>query len=130
MRRVKPANWCKDCAKGTELAACKLKGHTLGRRRTNYMYGRDFEYRIMRNLTNLGCLCFRRYGSKGVFDIVAVPPLNAEDPRAMVIQAKKKDYVHPDEMSRIIDLGKRLNARVMVATRSKENALIFRQLLN
>ena len=40
----------------------------------NYKKGRAFEYRIMKFLRNKGYYCLRAYASKGLYDIIAIPP--------------------------------------------------------
>lgn len=62
----------------------------------NYTAGRNFEYRIIRRLRAVGFYCIRSYASKGIADIVAVPPVPGP---ALLIQAKKTKggYVRPDE---------------------------------
>ena len=40
----------------------------------NYVKGRNFEYRVMKFLRMKGYYCMRAYGSKGLYDIIAIPP--------------------------------------------------------
>ena len=54
----------------------------------NYVAGRSFEYRIIKFLINRGYYVVRSYASKGVFDLVAVPPKGSRLSRALLIQAK------------------------------------------
>ncbi len=54
----------------------------------NYVAGRSFEYRIIKWLINRGYYVVRSYASKGVYDLVAVPPKGSRLSRALLIQAK------------------------------------------
>lgn len=72
--------------------------------------GRNFEYSCQNKLRDLGYYVVRSYGSKGVFDLVAIPPLIPVEnfpPGTLLIQCKtskdpkKAGYVRPTELSRL-----------------------------
>ncbi len=66
----------------------------------NYQKGRAFEYRIMKFLRNKGYYCLRAYASKGLYDIIAIPPkVDVEGwfNYPLLIQAKTNGYVPPKE---------------------------------
>lgn len=71
----------------------------------NYVKGRNFEYRILRWLINRGYYIIRAYASKGVFDLVAVPPKHSRLSGALLIQAKYsgkgKIKITPEEKTRL-----------------------------
>ena len=54
----------------------------------NYVRGRSFEYRIIKWLVNRGYYVIRSYGSKGAFDLLAVPARNSRISKPLLIQAK------------------------------------------
>jgi len=75
-----------------------------------YKFGRNFEYTCQNKLRGLGFYVVRSYGSKGVFDLVAVPPkvpVNDYPAGTLLIQCKtsknpkKAGYVRPEELSRL-----------------------------
>lgn len=78
----------------------------------NYKIGRQFEYRVLYYLRKLGYYCLRAYGSKGLYDIIAIPPIsNIEKIRnnnhhithALLIQAKSNGYIHPKDLQNLKD---------------------------
>lgn len=72
---------------------------------TNYQIGRQFEYSTMSFLRKHGYYCIRSYGSKGVFDVIAVPPqintLRDYPQGTLLIQCKTNGYVPPAERERL-----------------------------
>lgn len=74
----------------------------------NYKIGRNFEYRVLYYLRKLGYYCLRAYGSKGLFDIIAIPPIKKLEIRnyPLMIQAKSNGYVHPKELQELKDNDK------------------------
>ena len=73
-----------------------------GKKKTNYKIGYQFEYKTMTFLRKNGYYVIRSYGSKGLYDIIAVPPSNGTFHNyPLLIQAKKNGYVHPEEMERL-----------------------------
>lgn len=77
----------------------------------NYVKGRNFEYRIIRWLVNRGYYVIRAYGSKGTFDMVAVPAKNSRLSRALLIQAKysrkNKVQITTEEKIRLAEASRR-----------------------
>ena len=72
----------------------------------NYKKGRAFEYRIMKFLRNKGYYCLRAYASKGLYDIIAIPPKVDEEgwfSYPLLIQAKTNGYVPPKEREKLAD---------------------------
>ena len=70
--------------------------------KTNYIKGRNFEYRVMAYLRKLGYYCIRSYASAGLYDIIAVSPRIDFNPGAtLMIQAKYNGYVKPIELQRL-----------------------------
>ena len=45
----------------------------------NYKIGRNFEYRVQRFFRKYGFYVNRSYASKGLFDLIAIPPTNKKD---------------------------------------------------
>ena len=72
---------------------------------TNYQIGRQFEYSTMSFLRKHGYYCIRSYGSKGMFDVIAVPPqintLRDYPQGTLLIQCKTNGYVPPAERERL-----------------------------
>ena len=88
---------------------------------TNYVKGRNFEYSVMRNLRAKGYYCIRSYGSKGLYDVLAIPPSrefaqekldinticpNCYNQRPLLIQAKSNGYVPPKEREKLKENNK------------------------
>lgn len=71
----------------------------------NYVAGRNFEYRIIKWLVDRGYYVVRSYASKGVFDLVAIPPRSSKLSRAICVQAKYsrkgKIKINPEEKIRL-----------------------------
>jgi hypothetical protein len=69
----------------------------------------------------------RAYGSKGTFDIIAVPPSESLDTKALLIQCKRRDYLPAEEEAHMLIVGKSLAARVMLATVDGNNKIVFKE---
>ena len=71
----------------------------------NYISGRTFEYRVLYYFRKLGFYCLRAYGSKGLYDIIAIPPQRKEHFHnyPLLIQCKKtkNGYVAPTELKKL-----------------------------
>jgi len=68
----------------------------------NYVKGRNFEYRTMYFLRKIGYYVIRSYGSKGLYDLIAVPPRSRGlGSCTLLIQCKYKGYVPPSERERL-----------------------------
>jgi Holliday junction resolvase len=99
----------------------------------NYITGRNFEYRVKAYLESLGYFVMRSCGSKGVYDLIAVPPANKNKipisfvtGKALLIQCKKRDYVHPEEMERLQKTSRKLDAQAFVVTRTERRKFLFK----
>ena len=68
----------------------------------NYVKGRAFEYRTQNYLRKKGYYVLRAYASKGVYDLLAVPPFHEEvkDKWTLGIQCKTNGYLPPSERKR------------------------------
>jgi Holliday junction resolvase len=70
---------------------------------TNYKKGWRFEHRTQKYLTKIGYYVIRSYGSKGLFDLIAVPPSNDKGIHnyPLLIQAKSNGYVPKEELKNL-----------------------------
>ena len=61
----------------------------------NYVRGRAFEYSVMAFFRKRGYYCLRAYGSKGLYDVIAIPPKHKTGifNYPLLIQAKLNGYV-------------------------------------
>ena len=81
-------------------------------------------------LRKQGCYCFRSYGSKGAFDICAIPPEHGGDTRPLLIQAKRSSGKLDDhELAHMIIVGRSLAARIIIATRNEKRRIVFKEIL-
>ena len=83
----------------------------------NYQIGYRFERRVMSYFWKRGYYVQRAYASKGVFDIIAVPPKGRVS-KSFLIQAKgdrRKGYIDPSESARLKDAAKHYNAYCCIA---------------
>jgi len=90
----------------------------------NYVKGRNFEYRIMDFLRKRGYFCMRAYGSRGAFDIIAVPPTKGS---TLLVQAKYNGYVPKFELQQLKEIQKKLWGSVIIAY-SENHKLQFKNL--
>lgn len=129
MKKQRQLNWCKRCQKYPTEKCVAQHPNRIGYS-TPYRRGRGFEYRIMAALKKRGCYVFRRYGSKGAFDIGAIPPLAAIDWRTLLIQAKRsRSKIDDHELAHLVIVGQDLAARLFVVTRDERNKLLFKEIL-
>ena len=83
----------------------------------NYVKGRAFEYRIIAYLRERGYYVQRSYASKGVFDLLAIPPKKLINHRSLAIQAKNqrgKLYITPAERLQLSEASRKYNAHVCI----------------
>lgn len=117
----------------------------------NYVKGRNFEYRLIHYLRAKGYYCIRAWGSKGVYDIIAIPkkdnttipfdllqvlvPLSIKQnllslakhfKNSLLIQAKFNGYVHPKEM-KVLKASISKKARSLIAY-NKQGKILFKDL--
>ncbi len=64
----------------------------------NYIRGRQREYRVMNMLEDLGYICVRAAGSKGMFDVVAIGPKDIR-----LVQVKLNRNASPKEKAILKD---------------------------
>ena len=90
----------------------------------NYVKGRNFEYRVMNFLRKRGYFCMRSYGSKGLFDIMAVPSTKGS---TLLIQAKYNGYIPKFELQQLKEIQNKLWGSVTIAY-SENHKLRFKNL--
>lgn len=101
----------------------------------NYIKGRTFEYRIQNYLRGKGYYVIRAYGSKGVYDLIAVPPTNhlsiapfcEWQNQPLGIQCKTNGYIPPKERARFKDIIKKWQLWSILAYREGRK-LIFKDI--
>jgi len=71
----------------------------------NKKIGRDFEYKTIKYLRKHGYYCLRAYASLGLYDVLAIPPVNSLNPHfhnyPLLIQCKRNGYVKPEELEKL-----------------------------
>ncbi len=92
----------------------------------NYRIGRNFEYRTMAYFRKRGYYCQRSYASKGLYDIIAIPPRINPDQRTLLIQCKKNGYVPKDELEKLKQNDKWWGLTIIAYT--KKHIIKFRLL--
>jgi len=92
------------------------------------MRGRAFEYQVMAWFRKRGYYCMRAYGSKGLYDIIAIPPKPLGKDKwfnyPLLIQAKLNGYVPPKEREKLSD--EKWQGNVIIAYRDKKHKMSFR----
>jgi len=72
----------------------------------NYVKGRSFEYRTQNFLRKIGYYVIRSYGSKGLYDLLAIPARSIAKysyPKLpLLIQCKYNGYVPPKEKKNLL----------------------------
>lgn len=99
-----------------------------------YVSGRSFEYRVSYYLRKKGYYTVRSYGSKGLYDIIAVP----QSGQTLLIQAKRNGTVPKHELEKLKKYRHKWNGLTLIAysehyprkdgTKSKNTTLKFRTL--
>jgi len=79
--------------------------------RTNYHRGRDFEYRVKRELERMGWVVIRAAASRPV-DLVAM-----RGGRILFIECKKDGRADPGQLERQRELARRAGAELVVVSR-------------
>lgn len=117
----------------------------------NYVKGRTFEYRVIHYLRAKGYYCIRAWGSKGVYDIIAIPkkdnptipfdllqilvPLSIKQnllslakhfKNSILIQAKFNGYVPPKEF-KVLRASTSKSAKSLIAY-NKKGKILFKDL--
>ena len=66
----------------------------------SYVKGRRFEYSVMAFFRKRGYYCIRSYGSKGLYDLICIPP-STNKSLPLMVQAKYNGYVPKEERERL-----------------------------
>ena len=99
----------------------------------NYEIGRRFEYRVQNFFRKYGFYVNRSYASKGLFDLIAVPPNLGIDWHNFPfgIQCKKDKrgtgYVAKDELQTLKDNDKKWQMNVVIIWSDKKGKLRMRK---
>jgi Holliday junction resolvase len=98
------------------------------RKQTNYERGRSVEYAVIKTLRSKGCYCIRAYGSKGIFDVIACPPITSKDPRTLLIQVKvREELLTKIEKESLIEVGRTLAGRVLLSYKDEKGHVRFKE---
>ena len=103
----------------------------------NYVIGRRFEYRVQNYFRKYGYYVIRSYASKGLVDLVCIPPKTfagscgiSKQKKTVGVQCKKtKDgngYVSREEMKSLIENENKWEMTILVAWSDKKRRLMFR----
>lgn len=87
----------------------------------NYRKGRTLEYHCMDYLRERGYYTIRSYGSKGLFDVIAVRP-QYNPPMIhfpLLIQCKTNNYVPPKERDELRKASEKYQGWVLICYRDK-----------
>jgi len=90
----------------------------------NYIKGRNFEYRVMDFLRERGYFCMRSSGSKGLFDVIAIPSTKGS---TLLIQAKYNGYIPKFELQKLKEIQNKLWGSIIIAY-SENHKLRFKNL--
>lgn len=82
-----------------------------------YKKGRDFEYRVKRDMERAGYTVVRSYASKTPADLTAV-----RDGRAVFVQCKLHDFYHVEEWNTFVDYCSAAGVLPIFATRGKDGS--------
>ncbi|MBW2561592.1 MAG: hypothetical protein JRE40_12165 [Deltaproteobacteria bacterium] len=86
--------------------------------------GRQFENYVKRKLVGKGYLVTRSAGSKGVFDLVAIPPLS-EQVGILGIQCKASRKITKHEKEKVIDAAKKYGLIPVLATKFNRRVILI-----
>jgi Holliday junction resolvase len=88
----------------------------------NYLIGYRFEMRVLKYFSKLGYYVQRSPKSKGLYDLIAIPPLI--DPTwynfPYLIQCKKNGYVPKEEMKTLIECRAKWQGNPIIAWSDKK----------
>lgn len=107
----------------------------------NYVKGRNFEYAVMRYLRKRGYYCMRAYGSKGLYDVIAIPNRDyggwkqtgldkyevgelLQDQVPLLVQAKSNGYVPKQEREKLRENDKWAGLTLIAYSKKKKGAKI------
>ncbi len=110
-----------------DVPAIKRSLHELASK--NYEIGRRFEYRVQNYLRKLGYYVIRSYASKGMLDLIAIPPAAKVGfyNQTLGIQAKANGYVKPTERESLESCKDKWQMTILIAW-SEKHKLKFRTL--
>ena len=103
----------------------------------NYQIGRRFEYRVQNYFRKFGYYVVRSYASKGLLDLIAIPPNTLgwtgsvrRQKKTVGVQCKKtkdgKGYVSREEMKSLIENEDKWEMTILIALSDKKRRLKFR----
>lgn len=81
----------------------------------NYIRGRQFEYRVKKDLEDKGYIVVRSAGSKSPFDLVAIS-LKVQYPDVMLVQCKYGAKISKKERDNLHDLSKKVPKNIFIIT--------------
>jgi len=90
--------------------------------------GKQFENYVKRKLVGKGYLVTRSAGSKGVFDLVAIPPLTeqlTEQLGILGIQCKASGKITKHEKEKVIDAAKKYGLIPVLATKFNRRVILI-----
>ena len=107
----------------------------------NYVKGRNFEYAVMRYLRKRGYYCMRAYGSKGLYDVIAIPNRDygglkqtgldkyeigelMQDKIPLLVQAKFNGYVPKQEREKLNEHDKWAGITLIAYSKKKKGAKV------
>ena len=87
----------------------------------NYLIGYRFEMRVVKYFLKYGFYVIRSPKSKGLYDLVAIPPLIDPDYYNFpyLVQCKKNGYVKPEEMKRLLEYKTKWQSNNLIAWSDK-----------
>ncbi len=96
----------------------------------NYVKGRAFEYRVRNYFLKKGYYVLRAYASKGIYDLLAVPPNHEEvkDRWTLGIQCKTNGYLPPKERERFSEVIDKWCIWPVLAFKDEKKQLRFKDL--
>ena len=98
-----------------DVPAIKRSLHELASK--NYEIGRRFEYRVQNYLRKLGYYVIRSYASKGMLDLIDIPPAAKVGfyNQTLGIQAKANGYVKPTERESLESCKDKWQMTILIA---------------
>ena len=101
------------------ILVCELVSTIMVNR--NYLIGYRFEMRVVKYFLKYGFYVIRSPKSKGLYDLVAIPPLINADYYNFpyLVQCKKNGYVKPEEMKRLLEHRKKWQSNNLIAWSDK-----------
>jgi len=102
------------------ILVCELVSTIMVNR--NYLIGYRFEMRVVKYFLKYGFYVIRSPKSKGLYDLVAIPPLIDQSSYNFpyLIQCKKNGYVKPEEMKRLLEYKNKWQSNNLIAWSDKK----------